>query len=153
MSTTGLADGSYGLTVSATDNDGVEPNHADSGSGGANLIIDGTAPTVPGGLSASVSRKGRVNLSWSASSDAGSGVEFYSVYRDGTYIGQTGSTGFTDSNTTGGATYGYTVSASDTVGNVSGGSQSLSVTIGSGGGGKDGGGSGGGGGGRGGKKN
>jgi chitinase len=146
VGTSGLADGSYALTVMATDNDGVEPHHTSNGSGSATLVIDGTAPTVPGGLAASVNRKGRVSLSWSASTDAGAGVASYTIFRDGAPIDQTGSTGFTDGNTVNGATYLYTVSAMDGLGNGSTQSATLSVTVssGRGGGGSDGGGGGGG---------
>jgi hypothetical protein len=52
----GLADGRYPLTVSATDSDGVAPHHSASGQGNVTLIVDGTPPSVPTGLKGSVDR-------------------------------------------------------------------------------------------------
>lgn len=127
--TTNLADGSYALTVTATDSDGVEPHHGASGQGGATLLVDGTPPSTPAGLKGSVDRQGRVSLSWSASSDALSGVAGYTVYRNDAAIGQVSSVGFTDSTATAGTTYQYAVSARDVAGNASAVSGKVTVTV------------------------
>jgi hypothetical protein len=127
-----LAEGQYGLTVSATDADGVAPHHSTSGQGSVTLVVDGTPPTVPTGLKGASDSRGKISLSWLASSDALSGVAGYTVYRNGSAIGQVTSASFTDSATAAGTTYEYTVSAFDAVGNTSAVSGKVSVTAGSG---------------------
>lgn len=134
VDTTGLADGAYDARVTATDADGVDPRHASDGIGNLSIVVDGTAPTAPTGLSGASARKTKVALSWNASFDAVAGVKSYTVYRDGIAIGQTAKTGFTDSGTSSGATYAYTVTATDGVGNASAASAPVSVTVSSSGG-------------------
>ncbi len=123
-----LAEGQYALTVSATDADGVAPSHSASGQVSATLVVDGTPPTVPTGLKGVSDKKGKISLSWLASSDVLSGVAGYTVYRNGAAIGQVTSASFTDSATKAGTTYNYTVSTRDTVGNVSVLSNAVTVT-------------------------
>ena len=127
----GAADGSYQVRVAVSPTDGAQSGVTAS----ATLIVDGTPPSIPTGLAGSVNRQGRVSLSWSASSDALSGVAGYTVYRDGAVLGQPTTTSFTDSSTTAGASYQYTVSARDGAGNVSAESTAVTVTISGGGGG------------------
>lgn len=126
-----LADGSYSLAVAVTDTDGVAPNHSSASQVAATLVVDGTAPSIPSGLKGTVDRRGRISLSWLAASDSLSGVAGYTVYRNGTAIGQDTSTSYTDSTTISGATYQYTVSARDIVGNNSAISGAVTVTAGS----------------------
>lgn len=128
------------------------------GQGSGTLIIDGTGPSQPDGLAASIKRKTEVRLSWNASSDNASGVAGYEVYRadviDGvpgpsSQIGFTSSTNLTDAGTVSGASYDYSVVALDNAGNLSVASAPLRVTVGGkggddGGGGNKGGGRGGG---------
>jgi hypothetical protein len=116
---TGLAEGSYTLSVAASDDDGKDPQHPVNGQGSAVLIIDGTPPTAPGNLSGSVNRQGKVALSWQAASDEASGVAEYLIYRNGELIGQIAGTGFTDSGTAAGASYSNAVSVRDAAGNDS----------------------------------
>ncbi|MDQ5908472.1 MAG: hypothetical protein QG599_563 [Pseudomonadota bacterium] len=124
---TSVADGRYSLTVSATDTDGVAPSHSSSGQGNATLVVDGTAPSIPTGLTGTSDRQGKITLSWLASTDALSGVAGYTVYRNSVSIGQATNTSFTDTSTVSGTSYAYTVSARDAVGNAS--SQSSAVTV------------------------
>jgi chitodextrinase len=56
------------------------------------------------------------------------GVSGYKVYRNGAQIGTTSGTSYTDGNLSPSTTYSYTVSAYDTVGNVSAQSGAVSVT-------------------------
>jgi len=143
IDTAGLGDGAYDANVRFSDGDGVDPTLPTDGLGNLSVVVDGTAPTAPTDLAGATNRKGKVTLGWSASFDAVAGVSAYAVYRDGALIGETGSTEFTDANTVSGASYIYTVTAKDAVGNVSGPSDPASVTIAiSGGGGGNGGGSG-----------
>ena len=95
----------------------------------ATYWIDGTAPSAPTNLRASL-KSSRVTLSWSAASDTGgSGVARYEVRRNGAVAGSTASTTYTDS--PGSGTFTYTVVAIDGAGNASlPSSPSASVTIG-----------------------
>ncbi len=123
----GAADGSYPVEVRVTDLDATNPATATTVAG-ATLIVDGTPPTVPIGLSGSSDNKGAITLSWQATSDALSGVAGYSVYRDGVLLGQATTTGFKDSGTVIGTTYQYSISARDGAGNPSAASSPVAVT-------------------------
>jgi hypothetical protein len=93
----------------------------------ATYWIDGTAPNPPANLRASV-KSSRVTLSWSASSDSGgSGVARYEIRRNGSVVGSTASTTYTDS--PGSGTFAYTVVAIDGAGNQSPPSGPAPVTI------------------------
>ena len=70
-----------------------------------------------------------MDLTWAASTDTGSGVAGYKVYRGGTLLASvTGGPGYIDYALAGGATVTYTVSAQDNAGNSSAQSTSASVT-------------------------
>jgi hypothetical protein len=146
IDTLGLVDGEYLVQVQASDGDGLEPHHQNPVVGFATIVVDTTPPEAATGLSGAVDKKGKVSLSWQPATDALSGVESYSVYRDGSLIGQTSGTSHQDSNTTAGATYGYTVVTIDGVGYQSAPSNALQLTVsnssGKGGGGSNGGGKG-----------
>src|SRR5437016_4677894 len=74
--------------------------------------VDSTAPTVPLNVTGSVSSLPfQVNLTWSASSDTGSGVAGYRIYRGGTQIGTSTSAAYTDTTMACNAAYAYTVAA------------------------------------------
>jgi hypothetical protein len=79
---------------------------------------DTTPPSTPANLTATAPDARHVNLSWGVSTD-NVAVAAYKVYRDGSYLGSTTSTGFTDSGVTATTTYTYAVSALDAVGNQS----------------------------------
>ncbi len=113
------ADGSYtqSVTASAAAHTAVTKS--------ATVVVDGTAPTAPGNLSAAVKRKSQVAVSWSASSDSGSGFDHYVVSRNGSKIASITGTGYTDKPGTG--TFTYTVEAFDKAGNAQGASVSISV--------------------------
>ena len=101
---------------------------APSASASATTLGDATPPTTPTGLKAA-SAKGKVNLSWTGSTDAGgSGLAGYRVWRStsGTagvfaLIGTTAatSTSYTDGSVTGNTDYWYRVTAFDGRGNQS----------------------------------
>ncbi|NMC33914.1 MAG: DUF11 domain-containing protein [Veillonellaceae bacterium] len=82
------------------------------------IVVDKTAPSRPTGVAASPSGNNRVNVSWTASTDA-TGVTGYTLYRDGQLLGTVTITGYTDQSVLPGHTYSYTVTARDAVGNVS----------------------------------
>lgn len=79
---------------------------------------DGTAPTAPADLAASVTVLGQVSLSWTASTDD-IGVTGYKVYRDDTLIASPTTTSYTDTGLTANTQYAYHVTARDNVGNES----------------------------------
>jgi hypothetical protein len=83
-------------------------------------------PTAPGNLSARANG-GRVDLTWTASSDDG-GVTDYQVVRDGAAVGTSTAMSYTDATVAPGTTYTYTVVARDGSSNVSSPSNAVSVT-------------------------
>jgi hypothetical protein len=89
--------------------------------------LDQTPPSVPQALSASNVTSNALRLSWQASTDA-SGVASYSVYRDGQLAGTPTAASFLDTGLTPSTAYEYTVTATDTAGNVSAPSNPFSVT-------------------------
>lgn len=105
----GLGTNSY--SVSAT---------AGTGGGG-----DTTPPSVPSNLAVTGTTSSTASLSWSPSTD-NVGVTGYRVYRNGTQVGTSTGTTFTDTGLSASTHYTYTVAAFDAAGNVS--SQSSGVT-------------------------
>ena len=95
---------------------------------------DTTAPSRPGGLTASATGR-TVTLRWTASSDD-VGVRAYDVRRDGTRVGTVSgsppATTFVDSGLAAGTGYRYDVVARDAAGNASAASTAVTVTTGSG---------------------
>ena len=89
--------------------------------------VDTTPPSVPTGVSATAG-DGQVALSWAASGDSGGAVAGYRVFRGGTQVAQVSGTSYTDSGLTDGTSYGYSVAAYDTAGNVSAQSAPVSAT-------------------------
>lgn len=87
-----------------------------------------TQPTVsaPTNVSATTSGSTFVSLSWTAAI-AQAGVDHYNVYRDGSYVGRTNTTTYTDSTVSPSSSYAYTVYAVDTQNHVSDVSQSVYV--------------------------
>lgn len=90
---------------------------------------DTQAPSTPTGLTASATDPGAVTLTWKPSTD-NVGVAGYTIYRNGTALGNTPGDVLTYTDTTAAATttYTYTVSAADAAGNRSQQSAPLSVT-------------------------
>jgi chitinase len=110
----------YTYTVSARD-DAVVPNEsARSAPASATTLSDApppdtTPPTVPTGLQASAQGTSTIALQWTASTDAGSGVAGYRIYRDGsaTPLASVTTTNYTDTGLAAGTTYSYAVRAFD----------------------------------------
>jgi Calcineurin-like phosphoesterase/Bacterial Ig domain len=91
---------------------------------------DVTAPTVPTGLTASLTGSNGVALSWDPSTDD-TGVTGYNVYRNGALRASAGtSTSYTDTPVPAGTTLNYTVTAHDAYGNESAQSEVVTVTTG-----------------------
>ncbi|HEY6016218.1 MAG TPA: hypothetical protein VIU16_05480, partial [Gaiellaceae bacterium] len=110
--------------ASATVNVTTSPTVAGAGSGTLRLRLGSStwlyrdyalaiveAPEAPATLSAAQRPAGRIQLDWSSSTTTG--LSGYDVYRDGVKVGSTaaGTTTWTDTATTDGTSYGYTVKA------------------------------------------
>jgi len=82
---------------------------------------DQTPPSVPNSLSANAVSSSEIDLTWSASTDSGSGVAGYRVYRNGspTPIAFTSFAFYNDTGLTPSTTYTYKVSAVDNATNES----------------------------------
>jgi chitodextrinase len=90
---------------------------------------DGTAPGAPTNLTASVHTSTQANLSWNSSLD-NVAVAGYDIYRDGSLLASLGVvTSYRDVNLTQGAIYNYQVKARDAAGNVSGFSNTATITM------------------------
>jgi YD repeat-containing protein len=86
------------------------------------------APSTPTGLGAVLAGNNQVILSWSTSGDSGgAGIAGYRVYRNGSQIGTTSSTSFSDTGVTPFNSYTYTVQAYDAIGTSSAQSSALPV--------------------------
>ncbi|WP_275424970.1 fibronectin type III domain-containing protein [Archangium violaceum] len=94
----------------------------DGGTGG-----DTTAPSQVTGLRSTGVTSTQVSLAWNAATD-NVGVTGYLVFRNGTQVGTTTGTTFTDSGLSPSAQYGYVIKARDAAGNVSVASSTVSVT-------------------------
>ena len=88
---------------------------------------DSTAPSTPTGLATQNVTSNEVGLTWTASTD-NVGVTGYRVYRNGTQIGTSTSTSYTDTGLNSATTYSYTVSAYDASNNQSGQSAAVNAT-------------------------
>jgi len=99
---------------------GTKTCHA---SGGGDTV----APTAPTNLTATAVSSNQVGLSWTASTDD-VGVAGYQVLRGGVQVATTSSTSYTDNGVAGSMTYQYSVVATDEAGNVSGPSNTVTVT-------------------------
>jgi fibronectin type 3 domain-containing protein len=119
------ADGSYSYTVRAEDGAG----NVGAASPALNVVVDRTAPSQPPAPTAAAAVTGSApQLSWPASSDAGTGVASYQVMRDGARVATVTQTSFTDSALSASGVYSYTVIAVDAVGNASSPSPATNVT-------------------------
>ena len=90
---------------------------------------DSTPPTAPSSLSATAADSNRIDLTWSASSDA-VGVAGYRVYRDGasTALATVTETRYSDTSVEPETTYSYVVRAFDATENLSEASNTASAT-------------------------
>ncbi len=109
--TSAVAEGSYDLRVITTDAAGNQTTSATV----AGVVVDNTAPAVPGAPSATTPTNAAPALTWSAVAGAAS----YEVYRGGALIGTSGSASYTDGSLTGDGSYAYAVDAVDAAGNRS----------------------------------
>jgi chitodextrinase len=87
---------------------------------------DTSAPTVPSNLRVLAVSTTSASIAWNASTD-NVGIAGYHVYRAGIYIGDSVTTGYSDTGLTPDTAYSYTVKAFDVAGNTSAATSALSV--------------------------
>jgi glucose/arabinose dehydrogenase len=95
-------------------------------------VADTTAPSVPQSLAATAQSATQVQLTWTESTDTGTGVAGYRVYRDGAaapVASVTSGTSYTDTGLTAQTQYSYTVSAFDAANPTNESAQSTAVTV------------------------
>ncbi|MCD6478269.1 MAG: fibronectin type III domain-containing protein [Candidatus Diapherotrites archaeon] len=118
-----LSDGTYYLKVRA-----CASNGNCSGIASFTVKIDTSKPTQPANFSASLESDGDIRLDWDASSDSGSGVKEYRIYRSTSSdftpssdnrVKITTGTNWTDTDVETGKTYYYKIKAFDYAGNES----------------------------------
>lgn len=118
----------YTYTVSAYDAWG----NTSTPSGGVSVTTPPSpSPSAPTGLTGTPASDTSIRLSWSAASDSGGpGMGGYRVYRNGTYVGSSATTSYTDTGLSTFSTYSYTVAAYDKFNTLSAQSSAASVTVG-----------------------
>jgi chitodextrinase len=90
------------------------------------LVADTSAPTAPTNVTAAATTYNKVSLTWAASTD-NIGVAGYYVLRNGTTLGTTTTTAYTDSTAAPSTKYSYQILAYDAAGNTTG-SATVSVS-------------------------
>ncbi len=117
---------SYTYTVKATDAAGNLS--AASNTLSVSTKPDTTAPSVPTGLNSPGQTSSSISLAWNASTD-NIAVTGYKILRNGTQVGTSATTNYTDSTgLTASTSYSYTVEAYDAAGNTSAPSTALVVS-------------------------
>lgn len=116
---------SYAYTVKAYDSSGDLSDPS-------NLLTVSTAavpsgPTAPTNLASPSQTSSSISLTWSPSTDP-LGIAGYRIFRNGTQIGTSTTNSYTDTGLAASTTYGYTVEAYDSVGNVSAPSNLLTIS-------------------------
>ena len=90
------------------------------------LVVDQTPPSVPTGVKASRVTDRSVTLQWTAATD-NVGVDGYDIYRNGTKVGSSPASEYTDNGLEPMKTYTYSVKARDKANNISAASQTVQV--------------------------
>jgi fibronectin type 3 domain-containing protein len=121
------ADGSFGYTLTAVDRAGNESLFSRT----TIIRYDATPPLPP--LDPNGATPTRLpTFTWAAASDqatGGSAIESYRVYRNGTFVGETSGTSYTDGNVVVSGHQIYTVRVLDSAGNVSAPSRGIDLTV------------------------
>lgn len=90
---------------------------------------DTTPPTIPANLRSTFASSTKITLTWDVSTDAGSGMQGYRVYKNGSLVpGTIVSPPWDDSSVAGTTAYSYKVTAIDKQNNESAASNTLSIT-------------------------
>jgi hypothetical protein len=118
--------------VTANVSDAAAAVHATAGAV-TYAVLDTVPPSAPSGVTASVNSKlKQIQLSWSPATD-NAGVSGYRVLKNGAGVATSTTANWVDMQYTAGATYSYAVVAFDASGNVSAASNTVTVTLPSGG--------------------
>ena len=112
--TTTVADGIHTISAKAFDAAGNAGNSL-----AVTVTVDNNPPTVPTGFTATPSSTNQIALSWNSSTDAGTGVAGYKLYRGGVLIAATNATHYLDRGLTARTAYCYAVAANDAMGHLS----------------------------------
>lgn len=124
-----VAGTSYSYTVIAYDANRNQSAPSAASNVTTPTLADTSAPSVPGGVTATAVSASQINVSWNASTDTGgSGLKEYRVYRNEGLVGTITGTSFGDAGLTAGTTYNYKVTAVDGAGNVSSPSSVVAAT-------------------------
>lgn len=115
--------GSFNLSFTAVDQSAKHGSLSKS----VAVAFDLIAPDVPRSVSVTY-RKSVATLSWTASSDSGSGLAEYRIYRNGELVGSTSATTYSEYGLLAGS-YSYTVVAVDNAGNLSAASVPALLTV------------------------
>ncbi len=124
---TGVSVGTATITAQATRLDTGATASASVVVTVASATGDATAPSVPASVTATAVSSTQVNLTWAASTD-NVGVAGYRIYRNGTLVGTSATTSFSDTGLSPATTSQYTVVAFDAAGNASAPSTAVSAT-------------------------
>ena len=90
-----------------------------SANSGSTIVIDVVVPSTPGTITATPVSTGSVEITWTPSADVLSGMAFYNVYRDGSFLASSTVTTYTASGLNPGQSYVFAVSGVDVAGNES----------------------------------
>lgn len=93
--------------------DSFNNRSAKSSSLEAQVIVDNDPPTVPANLRMAANSSSSISIAWDASTDAGTGLAGYTVYRNGVALGNVTGTTFNDTGLVQNTTYTYEVDAYD----------------------------------------
>lgn len=120
---TGVAPGTYSYTIQARDAAG---NLSSQSNAVSYTLADEVAPTVPSGITLTSNTPVSITFRWTASTD-NVAVTGYRIYRNGTQVGTSPTTSYTDSGLAANTAYSYTVAAYDAAGRLS--AQSTAVSL------------------------
>ena len=109
----GYYEDSEGSRLAAGDYTAPTPNYPK-----IEVTPDTTAPSVPSDVTATAKSPSVIRLTWTVSTD-NVGVTGYRVFRDGSQVGTSATTSYTDTGLSPNTTYSYTVSAYDAASNNS----------------------------------
>jgi chitodextrinase len=120
----------YSYQVLARDNAGNTSALSAVATAYTPACVDSTPPSVPTGLSATPASCSQINVAWNTSTDnsGGSGIQNYSLYRNGSLLTTTAATSFADTNLAPSTNYSYAVLARDNSGNTSAQSAAIGAT-------------------------
>lgn len=95
---------------------------------GALVVSDTIVPNTPTNLAASLNASNKVVLSWTAATD-NVGIAGYKIMKAGSLLATSTSNSYVDTSIVASSTYSYYVTAFDAVGNTSGTSNAVSITV------------------------